>query len=152
KFNIGVCLYGYYRDRLIFPSYNDRGEVNFFVTRAYNGRKPDYLLCKNNKLHIVFNESNINWDSPVFIVEGVFDMVVIPNSTPILGKIIPYELVNKLLYYKTPVVLMMDPDAYEKSNTIATELHNLGLKVKIAVWGDSDNDISKIHLDKGKNK
>ena len=35
---------------------------------------------------IIFNEHLIDWNEPIYIVEGAFDSIFIPNSIPMLGK------------------------------------------------------------------
>jgi hypothetical protein len=37
---------------------------------------------------IIWNEYNIKWEDPVYIVEGAFDSIFLPNSVPMLGKFI----------------------------------------------------------------
>ena len=44
KYNIGFCVEGKYEGRIVIPSYNANGELNYFITRAFRrGLKPPYL-------------------------------------------------------------------------------------------------------------
>ncbi len=40
KYNIGFCNEGPYGGRVIIPSYDDNGKLNYFIARDYKG----YLL------------------------------------------------------------------------------------------------------------
>lgn len=117
KYNLGFCLSGRYANRIIIPSYDTYGELNFFIGRSFidknnHGNKIiPYLMPKYNKDRIIFNESNINWDSTVYLVEGVFDMFSIPNSIPLLGKNIQYGLFQKIKEMKPNIIILLDPDA-----------------------------------------
>ena len=88
KYNIGFCKKGEYSNRIIFPSYDIHGDINYFLGRSYE--KFTKLKYKNPdipKSEIIFNEGKVNWDSNIYIVEGVFDHIVVPNSIPLLGKV-----------------------------------------------------------------
>ena len=64
-------------------------------------------------MDIVFNEEKINWDSNVYIVEGVFDHIPIPNSIPLLGKVINDHILEGLEKKLTAkVIIVLDSDAY----------------------------------------
>ena len=62
-----------------------------------------YLTYLNSK-DIIFNEFYINWDLPVYLVEGVFDSLRIPNSIPLLGKGVSPLLLKRLLENNFEVV------------------------------------------------
>ncbi|VAW29304.1 hypothetical protein MNBD_BACTEROID06-1416, partial [hydrothermal vent metagenome] len=96
KFRIGFCFDGKYAGRIVIPSYDQHGDLNYFVSRSYRNQKPPYMNPKADKDVIIFNEGLINWDSLVFIVEGVFDMLTIYNSIPLLGKTLSNNLFLKL--------------------------------------------------------
>ncbi len=94
NFKLGFCIEGKYRKRVIIPSYDKNGKVNYFVARSYEkGNKKPYDNPKQNK-NLIFNEYFINFDSLVFLVEGVFDMFTLPNSIPLLGK-----KINETLFF-----------------------------------------------------
>jgi hypothetical protein len=114
KYNVGFCLEGKYTGRIVIPSYDATGELNYFVTRAFRrGMKPPYLNPKVDKDRIIFNEGLINWDSTIYIVEGVFEMFSFPvNIVPMLGKTISKSMFMRLSEKKPPVVILLDPDAF----------------------------------------
>ena len=122
-FNIGYTVKGKYHDRIIIPSYDEFGDVNFFVSRAWDKwKKPKYLNPDAIKSLIIFNEDKINWDATIFLVEGAFDHIVIPNSIAILGKTISDRL-KHMLYTKAKanIVIVLDEDAFENSIKIYKE-------------------------------
>ena len=109
--NIKFCYSGRFKDCVIFPSYDQYEEVNCFVThnlktKKYTVNKKDTFVC--------FYEMFIDKRSPIFLTEGVYDALSIPNAIPLLGVNISDELLTYLS--NTTVILAMDND--------------LGLKVK----------------------
>jgi len=117
KYRLGFCLTGKYAGRIIIPSYDNEGKLIYFVSRAFwSGLKPPYLNPKVDKDKIIFNEGYINWDSTVYLVEGVFDMFTLVNAVPQLGKTISKKMFYKLKEKKPNIVIALDPDA--KKNAI----------------------------------
>ena len=116
KYRLGFCTTGKYERMIIIPSYDARGEINYFVARRYGEydkrfKKP-YDNPKSDKDAIIFNEGYINWDSTVYLVEGVFEMLSFPvNCIPLLGKTISPTLLLKLKELKPHVVVVLDLDA-----------------------------------------
>lgn len=118
QWKIGVCEYGDYKGRIIVPSFNDKGYINFFVAQSIDDNpKYKWLYPKVPKSHIIFNELNIDWTLPVYITEGITDAIKISNNViPLNGKTIAIDdfnyskLIEKLIIYQTPVYLCLDTD------------------------------------------
>ena len=73
--------------RIVVPSYNAYGELNYWVARDYTGRaRQRYANPRMEKKDIIFGESLVNWDNDITLCEGVFDAIVVPNAIPLLGK------------------------------------------------------------------
>ena len=73
--------------RIIIPSYNAFGELNYWVGRNYLPvDRVKYDNPKTEKKDIIFNEEKLVWDADITLVEGPFDHIVVPNSVPLLGK------------------------------------------------------------------
>ena len=128
NYNLGYCYKGKYAFRIIFPSYDEFGDLNFFVGRAWASFKsPKYLNPTAEKQLIIFNEHKIEWDSTIYLVEGSFDHLVIPNSIPLLGKNISQKL-RDLLYNKAKgkIIILLDEDALNDSKRLYKEL-NIGV-------------------------
>jgi len=138
-FKIGYTEIGDYKNRIIIPSFNGYGNVNYFEARAFLKRmrptyyKPDKKAFPNKnvpeKYDIIFNEYNINWDLPIFLVEGIFDMIRIPNSIPMLGKTPSWLLISKLIEYGCTIVICVDEDAFKDGMEIYEKLSSLDLEV-----------------------
>lgn len=137
EFEIGFSTVGEYHDRIIIPSYDEFGEINYFIGRAFEKWiKPKYLNPEAEKEIIVFNENKVNWDSTIYLVEGVFDHIVIPNSIPLLGKYVHNKLFD-LLQTKASaeVVIVLDNDAIDDAIALYKKLDtsNLRGRVKICI-------------------
>jgi len=120
KWKIGYCAKGRYGGRIIIPSFNNSGNVNYFIARSYVGHQRKYLNPQAEK-DIIFNELSIDWDSPVILVEGVFDAIVAgENAIPILGSTIrnTTKLFQAISINDTPVYIALDEDAKKKSGQI----------------------------------
>jgi hypothetical protein len=145
RFNIGCALDGKYKGRIILPSYNDDDELNYFVTRTIykSVRKFKYLNCDVPKETIIFNEKFVDWNKPIFIVEGPFDHIVVPNSIPLLGKKMS-DLLFRLLYqYADQIILLLDPDAWDRTVQIYNKLDGGRLMGKVlATKLPQDVDVS----------
>ena len=98
KYNIGYCEEGLYSGRIIIPSYNEDGELNYFIARSfYEDEKMKYKNPPVSRNVIVF-DNQIDWKEPITLVEGVFDSFSVKrNVIPILGKFIPRSLQNKIV-------------------------------------------------------
>lgn len=127
-YDLKGCIKGKYKNRVIVPSYNNQKKLNYFLARDITGlasipyKNPENILAST----IIFNEYLIEWQKPLIIVEGVFDYLKLhsSNRTAILGSKLGTNdaLFKKILLYKTPVVLFLDPDAHSKTKEIKENL------------------------------
>lgn len=130
------------RRRVIMPSFDAEGRLNFVVTRAIDSSVPSYakyVNSKNSKTDIVFNELKIDWTKELVIVEGPFDLMKCPeNSTCLLGSELneSYLLFSRIFEHGTPVVLCLDGDARRKARMIAQRLMSFDLPVKMCAMPD----------------
>lgn len=149
--NIGFCDEGYYKDRILIPSYNKNNELNYFITRTYNNNKVTYLK-PNIHQDIIFNENKLDWNSTVYIVEGVFDYISIPiNTLCLLGKeFIPYTF-EKVIKYKPPLIFILDPDAIKQTIKYINIFNNMSINNIKFVELPNDYDIDKLRLKIGEN-
>jgi hypothetical protein len=154
KFKIGYTeSTGRLRYRLIIPSLNKFGKINYYVARSYYPSfKPHYLAPKKTevaKSEIIFNSKNINFDIPVIMTEGVFDTFPLYNSIPILGTEPAPIIIKELVKYNTKVILCLDEDALYQSMKIYNELTSKGLKV---FYVDLKGDIDSFYRQNGKDE
>ena len=150
---IGFCNYGEYQDRIIIPSFNRAGILNFFVARSYTD---DWMKYKNPRVSkdIIFNDLNINWSDDVILVEGVFDAMKCDNAIPLLGSTLREnsKLFQKICEHKPNIYIALDQDAKDKEFFIAKKLREYGIHVRsIDIGGHSDvGDMSKKEITKRK--
>lgn len=153
KYNIGYTEnVGNRRYRIVFPSYNSFGQLNYYVARSYyDFINPKYLIPPKEEIgrtEIIFNIKNVNFDIPVFLVEGVFDMIHVYNAIPILGKTPSDFIIQKLKEHNSRVVLCLDEDALYDSINLYNELTDYGLDVYFIEIKEDIDEYAKKH---GKN-
>ena len=148
---IGFCKSGKYSGRVIIPSYDKYGELNYFISRSYVNHKMKYLNPITPKEEIIFNEDKINWNKNVFLVEGVFDSLFIPNSIPMLGKVMSDKL-WEVMYEKLTkkIFIVLDSDAWNDAIKLYKKLDGGKLKEKVFLTKVPNNtDVADIVKDYG---
>ena len=140
KYNIGYCDTGHYANRIIIPSYDSDGRLNYFIARSvYDEEKFKYKNPPVSKNVIMF-ENQINWDEPITLVEGVFDAISVKrNVIPILGKFIP-KILNDTIYKKgvKSIKILLDKDAQEQALYYVSYFMNNGITVTNILPTDKD--------------
>ena len=143
---IGYCPDGEYGGRIIIPSFDLNGDINFFVARNYLTKWKPYLNPPTPH-NFIFNELYIDWSKPVTIVEGVFDAIKTENAIPLLGSTLREDsyVLKRLVEEVEGVWIGLDPDAsivrYSKSKEqkIIELLMKYGLNVyKLPISGYKD--------------
>ena len=146
KFNIGYTVKGDFAYRIIVPSYNSEGQLNYFVARSWTKSKMKYKNPTAEKDKIIFREDSINWNQDIYLVEGVFDSFFLDNSIVMLGKKMS-KLLFETLYSKANanIVVCTDGDAWEDGLKIYHELNGGRLynKIKIVKLPE-DKDICEL--------
>ena len=135
KYNLGYAVTGDYKGRIIFPSYDSNGEINYFLGRSYS--KYSKLKYKNPEVQkdtIIFNEPNIDWEKEIYLVEGVFDMFFLDNAIPILGKVISDKLWETLYEKsKNDIIICLDGDAWNDGVKLFDKLNGGKLRGRIKI-------------------
>lgn len=134
KYNIGYTVTGDFAYRIIIPSYNSEGELNYFVARAWVPRKIKYKNPSVPKDEIIFNERLIDWDKDVYLCEGAFDSFFLDNPIVMLGKKLS-KLLFETIYTKANanVIICCDGDAFEDGMRVYHELNGGRLYNKIKI-------------------
>lgn len=131
KYRIGYCEHGEYGGKIIIPSYDDTGQLNYFVSRAYY--QADKQKHKNPKISkdIVGFDLTINWSQPIILCEGAFDAIAIKrNAIPLFGKIIQPALQKKIIEKRVrDIYICLDADALRNAIQIAERFMAEGLNV-----------------------
>jgi DNA primase len=139
---MGYCSSGDYEGRIIIPSFDDDGDLNYFVSRSYDRKVyPKYKNPPASK-NIVFNDLFVDWSSDIILVEGVFDALVAGrNAVPVLGSTLTYNssLLQKIVKEDAGVYVALDPDAKKKELEIIKTLLDFDIEVWKVDIGDNED-------------
>ena len=142
RWKMGFCGRGEYEGYIVIPSFNQEGNINFFVARSYNGDWKKYKNPKVSRNTIIFDELFLDFHEDLTIVEGIFDAVVAGhNAVPLLGSTLSEKsrLMHEIIKNETTVYLALDFDAEKKSMSIIKKLLQYGIEVyKIDTSGFGD--------------
>ena len=131
KYRIGYCRKGPYKGKIIIPSYDANGSLNYFVARAYYDE--DKFKHKNPPASkdIVGFELHINWNMPIILVEGAFDAIAIKrNCIPLFGKTISNTLKKRIVEKGVKdIYICLDLDARKQALETAQYFMSNGLNV-----------------------
>ncbi|HEU5348982.1 MAG TPA: DNA primase [Ktedonobacterales bacterium] len=127
----GGGMYAYFRNRLIFPIRDARGQTVAFGGRTLDGAQPKYL---NTPQTLLFDKSatlygldlardSIRRTNRVVIVEGYMDAVVTHqygtrNVVACIGSAITEKHIRQIKKLTRRVTLALDPDAAGESATL----------------------------------
>ena len=139
KYNIGYCDEGSYSNRIIIPSYDSDGTLNFFVGRDFYSSKMKYRNSPTSKDIIGF-DLFINWDEPIILCEGVFDAMAFKRyAIPLFGKTVMKTLQKKIIDFGVKTIYLgLDNDAIEDAVKISDNFINNGVKVKLMEFKEKD--------------
>ncbi|WP_244833273.1 DNA primase [Clostridium sp. BJN0001] len=139
-------IYDRFRDRVIFPVFNVKGQVIGFGGRVFDNSKPKYL---NSPETIVFDKGvnlyGLNFsiknglkDDYIIIVEGYMDLISlhqagITNSVASLGTALTENQSKLLKRYVSKVIISYDADAAGQKATLRglEILRNSGFDVRV---------------------
>jgi DNA primase len=140
KYNIGYCSDGLYFGRIIVPSYDGNGDLNYFIARSYYKDEPYKYKNPPVSRDVIVFENQINWNEPITLVEGVFDSFSVKrNVIPLLGKFLLSKLKNKIMEKGvTDVTIMLDSDAVDDSTKHTQWFMKNGIKVRNIIPTDKD--------------
>jgi DNA primase len=140
RYSIGYCTSGSYANRIIIPSYDGDGKLNYFIARdMFPGSKFKYKNPPMSKDTIAF-ELFINWNEPIVLCEGVFDAIAIRRNTiPLLGKFPSKTLVMKLIEKKVKkIYVSLDEDARKDAIKLSKFLMDSGIETYLLEMENKD--------------
>ena len=80
KYQIGFCDKGDHAGRIVIPSYDSNGELNYYIARSWNPMsRAKYKNPEAEKDKIIFWENLIDWNKDIYLVEGAFDGLFVEN-------------------------------------------------------------------------
>lgn len=133
-FKLGAVSSGNLRRRVVIPSFDLEGNLNYYTARSIDESSRKYINPKVSRSDIIFNEINIDWNSELTLVEGPFDLFRCnQNATCILGSTLSesHALFKNVVNNSTPVLLALDRDAEKKTRKIATLLSSYDVPVRV---------------------
>ncbi len=139
KYDLGYCDSGLYSNRIIIPSYDSDGQLNFFVGRDFYNGKMKYRNSPTSK-DIVGFDLFINWDEPVILCEGVFDAMAFKrNAIPLFGKTVMNTLQKKIIDFGVKTIYLgLDEDAIDDAVKISENFINNGVEVRMMEFKEKD--------------
>lgn len=137
-----------WKRRIIVPSFDSKGDLNWYVGRAIDKfKRPKYEAPSGDRKDVIFNEINVDWTKRLVLCEGSFDMMKCgENAVPLLGSDINEEsaLFNTILVNSTPIALALDADMrLSKTPKIAKKFANYDIDVVIVNVSSDPGDMSK---------
>ena len=147
KYQIGFCDKGDHAGRIIIPSYDSNGELNYYIARSWNPMsRAKYKNPEQEKDKIIFWENLIDWNKDIYLVEGAFDGLFVNNSIPMLGKHMS-ELLFNTIYKKAKgdFIICLDADAWQNAVKLYHELNGGEMwgRIKLIKLPD-DKDIADL--------
>lgn len=120
---IGYATSGEYLDRVIFPSFDMEGKINYFIGRTYENNWKKYMNPEASK-DIIFNELYLDWTRDITIVEGIFDAIKAKNAIPLLGSTLREnsKIFREVIKNDPAIYLALDPDAEKKAEKLIKDL------------------------------
>jgi DNA primase len=140
RYSIGYCSSNGYSNRIIIPSYDANGKLNYFIARdMFPNSKFKYKNPPMSKDTVCF-EMFINWNEPIVLVEGVFDAIAIRNNAiPLLGKFPSKTLVKRLVEKKVKkIYIALDEDARKDAIKLSKFLMDYGIETYLLNMKDKD--------------
>jgi DNA primase len=129
---IGYCTSGPYANRVVIPSFDFDGYVNYFIARSFTDSWKKYMNPKVPKTNMIFNHLCLDFDNDLIITEGIFDaMKAGKNSVPILGSSLQEGslLFQEIVKNDTPVYMALDKDAEKKALKLINKLLKYGIEL-----------------------
>ena len=139
RYGIGYCTEGPYAERIIVPSYDKDGILNYFTARSFTDSSYKYKNPPISRDVIGF-EFFVNWNEPIVLCEGRFDALSIKrNAIPLFGKTIPTTLIKRIYTERVKeIYIVLDEDARKDSIKLVDKLMKDGIKTYFVQLQDKD--------------
>ena len=148
KHKMGFCDDGVYQNRIIIPSYDENGILNYFVGRSFMGSGMKYKNPNVSRDIIPFDWF-IAWSYPIVLCEGMFDAISIrTNAIPMLSKKPPKSLLRKIFEKQVKMIyIALDDDAKKDAYNLSEFFKDFGIDAKV-VNLPKDKDPNDLGFDK----
>jgi DNA primase len=140
KYGIGYCETGRYANMVIVPSFDERGNINYFTGRSFEKEPSVKYRNPSVSRDIIPFELFINWELPLILCEGPFDAISIKrNVIPLLGKNIQTKLMKKIVMSSVEkIYIALDKDAQKQALDFCEKLMQEGKEVYLVDMQDKD--------------
>ena len=142
RWKIGLSMTVYFYEKVIFPSHDNEGNLNYLVGRSYkNNGIGKYFGSGVPTNEVVFNEYLIDWTQPIKLCEGVFDAVKIAeNAIPLLGSSFNsnHLIFDKIVRHGSKVILALDSDAVQKTERYVKLLESYNIDTQVILLESGD--------------
>ena len=132
KHKMGFCDDGVYQNRIIIPSYDENGILNYFVGRSFMGSGMKFKNPNVSRDIIPFDWF-IAWSYPIVLCEGMFDAISIrTNAIPMLSKKPPKSLLRKIFEKQVKMIyIALDDDAKKDAYNLSEFFKDFGIDSKV---------------------
>lgn len=139
-YRMGYVDDGPLRGRVVVPSFDAVGLVNFWSARSVDPADPFRYRLPMASKDVVSNEHLKDWSAPVCLVEGAFDEVAVgPQGIALYGKFMPPRLALRLVERRPPRVdVCLDADAEEEAWELMRRLMSYDLPCTMVRLKDKD--------------
>ena len=140
KYGVGYCETGRYANMVIIPSFDSKGNINYFTGRSFEKEPSVKYRNPSVSRDIIPFELFINWDLPLILCEGPFDAIAIKrNVIPLLGKNIQTNLMKKIVMSSVEkIYIALDRDAQKQALNFCEKLMQEGKEVYLVDMQDKD--------------
>ena len=139
RLKIGYCFKGPYSGRIIIPTLDEKGRVEYFVGRSFLFNDVPYKNPRNDeagkgKTQVLFNYHEAKTKRQIIICEGVFDAIATGMSAvAVFGKTLSSAQCQLLRQTQTEeFIVLLDGEAQEEAQALAQILAGYGRTVRVA--------------------
>lgn len=139
-YRMGYVDSGRLAGRVVVPSFDGAGSINFWSARSIDPTEAVRYRLPYSSKDVVSNEHMIDWTSPVYLVEGIFDEVAIgPQAISLYGKFMLPALATRLVSARPPLVnVCLDDDAEDDAWVLIARLLSYDLPCAMVRLDDKD--------------
>lgn len=122
--------FDYKRNGIFIPSYDLNGNMNYWVTRYMTPHNDDMRYTAARVQVPILFEDMLDFNRELIGVEGSFDVMSVDyNATYFAGSFPSKLFIDRCKKHRTPVVLVFDGSAYDKTLKYAALLASKGVEV-----------------------
>lgn len=146
RWGLGLSREGKWMGRIIMPSFDSLGNLNYLTGRDVSGKKFfKYWNTKRSKNEFIINEVALDFRQELTLVEGPFDMIKAPeNTTAILGSSLNFktsQLFAKIIKNKTPIIVALDENMLDsKIPKLVAGFEKYDISISIIDYDELDGE------------